>query len=92
MSLHRWFSFNERKMVGFEIQLFPRFSLTGSTGQNISVHKVPRSPLSGIPVRTAPAAAVSPMQVKGTLSIITVLKWVDAVFARHCFSMPTYIC
>uniref|UniRef100_A0A8C4XSQ1 Sperm antigen with calponin homology and coiled-coil domains 1 n=1 Tax=Falco tinnunculus TaxID=100819 RepID=A0A8C4XSQ1_FALTI len=32
------------------------------TGQNITVHKVPRSPLSGIPVRTAPAAAVSPMQ------------------------------
>ncbi|NWU64565.1 CYTSB protein, partial [Pterocles burchelli] len=35
---------------------------SGSTGQNIAVHKVPRSPLSGIPVRTAPAAAVSPMQ------------------------------
>ncbi|KFP01886.1 Cytospin-B [Calypte anna] len=36
---------------------------SGSTGQNIPVHKVPRSPLSGIPVRTAPAAAVSPMQL-----------------------------
>ncbi|XP_015151315.1 cytospin-B isoform X1 [Gallus gallus] len=35
---------------------------SGSTGQNITVQKVPRSPLSGIPVRTAPAAAVSPMQ------------------------------
>ncbi|XP_014808680.1 PREDICTED: cytospin-B isoform X2 [Calidris pugnax] len=35
---------------------------SGTTGQNITVHKVPRSPLSGIPVRTAPAAAVSPMQ------------------------------
>ncbi|NXO59498.1 CYTSB protein, partial [Aramus guarauna] len=35
---------------------------SGSTAQNITVHKVPRSPLSGIPVRTAPAAAVSPMQ------------------------------
>ncbi|XP_009875582.1 PREDICTED: cytospin-B, partial [Apaloderma vittatum] len=35
---------------------------SGSTGQSITVHKVPRSPLSGIPVRTAPAAAVSPMQ------------------------------
>ncbi|KAM6403038.1 cytospin-B isoform 2-T2 [Rhynochetos jubatus] len=35
---------------------------SGSTGQNLTVHKVPRSPLSGIPVRTAPAAAVSPMQ------------------------------
>ncbi|XP_006901452.1 PREDICTED: cytospin-B-like isoform X2 [Elephantulus edwardii] len=34
----------------------------GGVGQNISVHKVPRSPLSGIPVRTAPAAAVSPIQ------------------------------
>ncbi|NXH08407.1 CYTSB protein, partial [Loxia leucoptera] len=34
---------------------------SGSSGQNIPVHKVPRSPLSGIPVRTAPAAAVSPM-------------------------------
>ncbi|NXU15445.1 CYTSB protein, partial [Pardalotus punctatus] len=41
---------------------------SGSTGQNIPVHKVPRSPLSGIPVRTAPAAAVSPMQVQGALS------------------------
>ncbi|XP_019366761.1 PREDICTED: cytospin-B isoform X2 [Gavialis gangeticus] len=35
---------------------------SGSAGQSIPVHKVPRSPLSGIPVRTAPAAAVSPMQ------------------------------
>uniref|UniRef100_A0A8D2NAL1 Sperm antigen with calponin homology and coiled-coil domains 1 n=1 Tax=Zonotrichia albicollis TaxID=44394 RepID=A0A8D2NAL1_ZONAL len=46
----------------FEIQMFPWFFLAGSSGQNIPVHKVPRSPLSGIPVRTAPAAAVSPMQ------------------------------
>ncbi|XP_040857489.1 cytospin-B isoform X1 [Ochotona curzoniae] len=35
---------------------------SGGGGQNISVHKTPRSPLSGIPVRTTPAAAVSPMQ------------------------------
>uniref|UniRef100_F6WBT6 Sperm antigen with calponin homology and coiled-coil domains 1 n=1 Tax=Xenopus tropicalis TaxID=8364 RepID=F6WBT6_XENTR len=34
----------------------------GGVGQNIPVHSVPRSPLSGIPVRTAPAAAVSPIQ------------------------------
>ncbi|XP_077020109.1 cytospin-B isoform X3 [Tamandua tetradactyla] len=34
----------------------------GGTGQNISVPKTPRSPLSAIPVRTTPAAAVSPMQ------------------------------
>ncbi|XP_073902830.1 cytospin-B isoform X5 [Castor canadensis] len=40
----------------------------GGTGQNISVHKTPRSPLSGIPVRTAPAAAVSPMQRHSTYS------------------------
>ncbi|KAM8976521.1 cytospin-B isoform 3-T3 [Pelodytes ibericus] len=34
----------------------------GGVGQNIPVHSAPRSPLSGIPVRTAPAAAVSPVQ------------------------------
>ncbi|XP_041437600.1 cytospin-B isoform X2 [Xenopus laevis] len=34
----------------------------GGVGQNIPVHSAPRSPLSGIPVRTAPAAAVSPIQ------------------------------
>ncbi|XP_055450104.1 cytospin-B isoform X3 [Psammomys obesus] len=39
---------------------------SGGTAQNISVHKTPRSPLSGIPVRTAPAAAVSPMQRHST--------------------------
>ncbi|KFP56809.1 Cytospin-B, partial [Cariama cristata] len=43
---------------------------SGSTGQNITVHKVPRSPLSGIPVRTAPAAAVSPMQYFFLLSFV----------------------
>ncbi|XP_030779124.1 cytospin-B isoform X5 [Rhinopithecus roxellana] len=42
----------------------------GGTGQNISVHKTPRSPLSGIPVRTAPAAAVSPMQRHSTYSSV----------------------
>ncbi|NWR48707.1 CYTSB protein, partial [Regulus satrapa] len=42
---------------------------SGSSGQNIPVHKVPRSPLSGIPVRTAPAAAVSPMQMANASSI-----------------------
>ncbi|XP_027283023.1 cytospin-B isoform X3 [Cricetulus griseus] len=41
---------------------------TGGAGQSISVHKTPRSPLSGIPVRTAPAAAVSPMQRHSTYS------------------------
>uniref|UniRef100_Q5SXY1-3 Isoform 4 of Cytospin-B n=1 Tax=Mus musculus TaxID=10090 RepID=Q5SXY1-3 len=41
---------------------------SGGTGQSISVHKTPRSPLSGIPVRTAPAAAVSPMQRHSTYS------------------------
>uniref|UniRef100_H0WNB7 Sperm antigen with calponin homology and coiled-coil domains 1 n=1 Tax=Otolemur garnettii TaxID=30611 RepID=H0WNB7_OTOGA len=40
----------------------------GGAGQNISVHKTPRSLLSGIPVRTAPAAAVSPMQRHSTYS------------------------
>ncbi|XP_048222704.1 cytospin-B isoform X3 [Perognathus longimembris pacificus] len=42
----------------------------GGAGQNISVHKAPRSPLSGIPVRTAPAVAVSPMQRHCTFSSI----------------------
>lgn len=40
----------------------------GGTGQNISIHKAPRSLLSGIPVRTTPAAAVSPMQRHSTYS------------------------
>ncbi|XP_053131268.1 cytospin-B-like isoform X2 [Hemicordylus capensis] len=37
-------------------------------GQNVPVHKVSRSPLSGIPTRTAPAAAVSPIQRHSTFS------------------------
>ncbi|XP_007670738.2 cytospin-B isoform X1 [Ornithorhynchus anatinus] len=47
--------------------LIKSFDLAG-TGQNIPAHKAPRSPLSGIPVRTAPAAAVSPMQRHSTYS------------------------
>ncbi|XP_028390081.1 cytospin-B isoform X2 [Phyllostomus discolor] len=42
----------------------------GGAGQSIPVHKTPRSPLSGIPVRTAPAAAVSPMQRHSTYSSV----------------------
>ncbi|NXK77016.1 CYTSB protein, partial [Amazona guildingii] len=53
---------------------------SGSTGQNITVHKVPRSPLSGIPVRTAPAAAVSPMQRH---SVYNNAKPVSKGVARH---------
>ncbi|NXL46250.1 CYTSB protein, partial [Podilymbus podiceps] len=57
---------------------------SGSTGQNITVHKVPRSPLSGIPVRTAPAAAVSPMQVQGALhSVYNNAKPASKGVARH---------
>ncbi|KAM9002009.1 cytospin-B isoform X2 [Sarcophilus harrisii] len=41
---------------------------SGGSGQSVSVHKTPRSPLSGIPVRTAPAAAVSPIQRHSTYS------------------------
>ncbi|XP_077167941.1 cytospin-B isoform X2 [Paroedura picta] len=40
----------------------------GGTGPSIPVHKVSRSPLSGIPTRTAPAAAVSPIQRHSTFS------------------------
>ncbi|NWT67863.1 CYTSB protein, partial [Prunella himalayana] len=58
---------------------------SGSSGQNIPVHKVPRSPLSGIPVRTAPAAAVSPMQVQGALlhSVYNNAKPASKGIARH---------
>lgn len=62
------------------MQMVPCFFLAGSTGQNVAVHKVPRSPLSGIPVRTAPAAAVSPMQVQVALSTLVLLKWVYVEF------------
>ncbi|XP_075848360.1 cytospin-B isoform X2 [Microtus pennsylvanicus] len=41
---------------------------SGGAGQSIAGHKTPRSPLSGIPVRTAPAAAVSPIQRHSTYS------------------------
>ncbi|NWV81103.1 CYTSB protein, partial [Dasyornis broadbenti] len=54
---------------------------SGSTGQNIPVHKVPRSPLSGIPVRTAPAAAVSPMQ--DTMAITSLMTFCTFVSQRH---------
>ncbi|NWV31248.1 CYTSB protein, partial [Grantiella picta] len=56
---------------------------SGTTGQNIPVHKVPRSPLSGIPVRTAPAAAVSPMQVPGRHSVYNNAKPASKGIARH---------
>ncbi|NXU49414.1 CYTSB protein, partial [Turnix velox] len=56
---------------------------SGNTGQNITVHKVPRSPLSGIPVRTAPAAAVSPMQVQGRHSVYSNAKPASKGVARH---------
>ncbi|XP_077150380.1 cytospin-B isoform X2 [Ranitomeya variabilis] len=51
--------------------LIKSFDVTpqGGGGPNIPVHSVPRSPLSGIPVRTAPAAAVSPMQRLSASSI-----------------------
>ncbi|MBN3308307.1 CYTSB protein, partial [Amia calva] len=37
-------------------------AVQGAPGHTVQMHSTPRSPLSGIPVRTAPAAAVSPMQ------------------------------
>ncbi|MBN3286371.1 CYTSB protein, partial [Polyodon spathula] len=39
-------------------------------GHTVQIHSVPRSPLSGIPVRTAPAAAVSPMQRHSSMNSI----------------------
>ncbi|XP_039222874.1 cytospin-B isoform X2 [Crotalus tigris] len=41
---------------------------SGSTGQSVPIHKVCRSPLSHIPTRTAPAAAVSPIQRHSTFT------------------------
>lgn len=41
---------------------------SGGTGQTVPIHKVCRSPLSNIPTRTAPAAAVSPIQRHSTFS------------------------
>ncbi|XP_026860099.2 cytospin-B isoform X1 [Electrophorus electricus] len=37
-------------------------ALKNGPGNTVQMHTSPRSPLSGIPVRTAPAAAVSPIQ------------------------------
>ncbi|XP_072231777.1 cytospin-B isoform X1 [Leuresthes tenuis] len=44
--------------------LIKSFDTVGQNGpgQTVQMHSSPRSPLSGIPVRTAPAAAVSPIQ------------------------------
>ncbi|KAM9728730.1 cytospin-B isoform 2-T4 [Menidia menidia] len=44
--------------------LIKSFDTVGQNGpgHTVQMHSSPRSPLSGIPVRTAPAAAVSPMQ------------------------------
>lgn len=39
------------------------FFFLDGPGSTVQMHSSPRSPLSGIPVRTAPAAAVSPIQV-----------------------------
>ncbi|XP_034262700.1 cytospin-B-like [Pantherophis guttatus] len=41
---------------------------SGGTGQSVPIHKVCRSPLSNIPTRTAPAAAVSPIQRHSTFT------------------------
>ncbi|XP_034461923.1 cytospin-B isoform X1 [Hippoglossus hippoglossus] len=44
--------------------LIKSFDTVGQNGpaHTVQIHSSPRSPLSGIPVRTAPAAAVSPIQ------------------------------
>uniref|UniRef100_A0A9L0JSG8 Calponin-homology (CH) domain-containing protein n=1 Tax=Equus asinus TaxID=9793 RepID=A0A9L0JSG8_EQUAS len=59
----------------------------GGAGQNISVHKTPRSPLSGIPVRTAPAAAVSPMQNIDITNFSS--SWSDGL--AFCALLHTYL-
>uniref|UniRef100_A0A8C4S8N3 Cytospin-A n=2 Tax=Erpetoichthys calabaricus TaxID=27687 RepID=A0A8C4S8N3_ERPCA len=55
---------------------------TGSSGHTVQIHPAPRSPLSGIPIRTAPAAAVSPIQVSAfTLLIFTL--WCISLFILY---------
>ncbi|XP_053131008.1 cytospin-B-like isoform X2 [Hemicordylus capensis] len=49
-------------------------------GQNVPVHKVSRNPLSSIPTRTAPAAAVSPIQRH---SIFSNSKPAGKTFSKH---------
>ena len=52
--------------VYFDGMIFANCIFSGCTdgpGHTVQMHSSPRSPLSGIPVRTAPAAAVSPIQV-----------------------------
>ncbi len=45
------------------------FGLPDGPGHTVQMHSSPRSPLSGIPVRTAPAAAVSPIQVNTMIPV-----------------------
>ncbi|XP_063655037.1 cytospin-B-like isoform X2 [Pan troglodytes] len=52
----------EKRIINITLNTMEYFSShqRDGTGQNTSVHKALRSPLSEIPMRTSPAAAVSP--------------------------------
>ncbi|KAG5844409.1 hypothetical protein ANANG_G00162220 [Anguilla anguilla] len=55
-------------------------------GHTVQVHSVPRSPLSGIPVRTAPAAAVSPIQRLSSIKPLS--KTLEKRISHGDFSHP----
>lgn len=59
--------------------------LSDGPGHTVQMHSSPRSPLSGIPVRTAPAAAVSPIQVH---TKICCKKTKDFIFAVKLSQPP----
>ncbi|MGH0163883.1 UNVERIFIED_CONTAM: hypothetical protein FKN15_046019 [Acipenser sinensis] len=56
-------------------------------GHPVQIHSISRSPLSGIPVRTAPAAAVSPMQNIDVTNFSS--SWSDGL--AFCALLHTYL-
>lgn len=74
-----------RHLGRFQCWVHGSFSLpvlSDGPGHSVHVHSTARSPLSGIPIRATPAAAVSPMQVptpnlhwKYVLLIICAINW-----------------
>ncbi|KAM6907096.1 cytospin-B isoform 1-T1 [Xenentodon cancila] len=68
--------------------LIKSFDTVGQNGpgHTVQMHSSPRSPLSGIPVRTAPAAAVSPIQRHSYIKPLS--KTLEKRISRGEFSHP----
>uniref|UniRef100_A0A3Q3LNJ6 Sperm antigen with calponin homology and coiled-coil domains 1 n=1 Tax=Mastacembelus armatus TaxID=205130 RepID=A0A3Q3LNJ6_9TELE len=68
--------------------LIKSFDTVGQNGPShaLQLHSTPRSPLSGIPVRTAPAAAVSPIQRHSYIKPLS--KTLEKRISRGEFSHP----